>query len=533
MLETGSRMPAERVCAVETATFDGSDPRRTALFLVEVLVIMSVIVELSQRFASGSRRLSFSQCASAFLSCSSDSSALSHSSKRHQGTAVRREPFAPLQNKTPQWMSADEAVKKLLKTGDKVFVHGAAMTPLTLVEAMTEHGKKAGLKKVEVCHIHTEGPALYTRPDCQGIFRSNSFFIGANCRETVNAGRGDFVPIFLSEIPLLFSQNIIKLDVALVQVTPPDEHGFCSLGSSVDCVRAALQNAKFVIGQVNKHVPRTFGDGIIHVSHFDALVESHRDLPEHAPKKRSAVEDKIGELIAHELVEDGATLQMGIGSIPDAVLASLLNHKDLGVHSEMFSDGIIPLVENGNITNSLKALQPGKIVGAFAVGTRKLFDFMHNNPFVVMADVTYTNRTHLIAMNPKVTAINSCIEVDLTGQVVADSIGTRMFSGVGGQVDFLRGAALSTDGRGKPILALASSTNKGESKIVPLLKPGGGVVTTRAHVHYIVTEYGIAYLFGKNLRQRAHALIQVSHPDHREALEKAAFERLKCMPSAD
>jgi acyl-CoA hydrolase len=278
-------------------------------------------------------------------------------------------------------------------------------------------------------------------------------------------------------------------------------------------------------------VPRTFGDGLIHVSHFDALIESHRDLPEHAPKKRSAVEDKIGSLIAKELVEDGATLQMGIGSIPDAVLASLGDHHELGVHSEMFSDGIIPLVEKGCITNSRKVLQPGKIVGSFAVGTRKLFDFMHNNPFVVMADVCYTNTTHLIAMNPKVTAINSCIEVDLTGQVVADSIGTRMFSGVGGQVDFLRGAAIGTDGKGKPILALPSVTNKGESKIVSILKPGGGVVTTRAHVHYVVTEHGIAFLFGKNLRQRAHALIQIAHPDHREALEKEAFKRLKCMPS--
>ncbi|XP_064099010.1 4-hydroxybutyrate coenzyme A transferase-like [Macrobrachium nipponense] len=441
------------------------------------------------------------------------------------------EPFHPLK-RAPVWTSAAEAVS-VIKSGDVVFVHGAAATPLKLVKAMTEHGKSSQLKDVTVCHIHTEGPALYAQPDCEGIFRANSFFIGSNCRKTVNDGRGDFVPIFLSEIPILFHREIIKIDVALVQVSPPDKHGFCSLGTSVDCARAAVQNAKYIIGQVNPCMPRTFGDGVIHKSHFDAMVDGIENLPEHKPKERSEVDNQIGKLIADNLVVNGATLQMGIGNIPDAVLASLKGHKDLGIHSEMFSDGVVDLTEAGCITNAHKTFQPGKIVGSFIVGTRRLFDFVDNNPFVTMCDVSFVNNIPIIAENPKVTAINSCIEVDLTGQVVSDSIGTRMYSGVGGQVDFLRGAAVCRDGLGKPILAMPSVTSRGESKIVPFLKQGGGVVTTRAHVHYLVTEWGIAYLFGKNLRQRAAALIQIAHPDHRESLEKAAFERLKCMPSLD
>ncbi|KAG0715608.1 4-hydroxybutyrate coenzyme A transferase [Chionoecetes opilio] len=409
------------------------------------------------------------------------------------------EPFHPLKRQ-PAWRTAEEAVS-VIKSGDVVFVHGAAATPLRLVEAMTQHGKAGGLKGVSVCHIHTEGQAPYTEPDCEGIFRSNSFFIGSNCRLAINEGRADYVPIFLSEIPLLFHRNIINIDVALVQVNP--------------CM------------------PRTFGDGVIHKSHFDAMVDGLASLPEHVPKPRSEVENEIGRLIADELVDNGATLQMGIGNIPDAVLDSLKGHRDLGIHSEMFSDGVVELVEAGCVTNTHKAFHPGKIVGSFLVGTRRLFDFVDNNPFVVMCDVSFVNNIPVIAKNPRVTAINSCIEVDLTGQVVSDSIGTKMYSGVGGQVDFLRGAAVGRDGLGKPILAMPSTTSRGESKIVPFLKQGGGVVTTRAHLHYLVTEYGIAYLFGKNLRQRAHHLIRIAHPDHREALEKAAYERLHCMPSPD
>jgi acyl-CoA hydrolase len=444
--------------------------------------------------------------------------------------AYSAEPFHPIPGKQPSRVTAEEAVS-VLKSGDNVYVHGIAATPTFLLKAMTEHGKKNKLSDIQTMHIHIEGPAPHTEPDCAGIFRDNSLFIGANCRKAVNEGRADSTPVFLGEIPLLFQRRIINIDVALIMVSPPDEHGFCSLGTSVDCTRAAIQNAKYIIAQSNKNLPRTFGDGLIHMSHIDAMVEGNMPLVERHTSKPTEVEEKIGNLIAENLVDEGATLQMGIGSIPDAILAKLKNHRDLGVHSEMFSDGIIPLVECGAITNARKTLQTGKIVSAFAFGTKKLYDFMDNNPFILMCDLMFTNDVATIAQNPKVTAINSTIEVDITGQAVSDSIGTRQFSGVGGQVDFIRGAARSRDGLGKPILAMPSVTNKGESKIVPFIKEGGGVVSTRAHVHYIVTEYGIAYLFGKSLRQRAHALINIAHPDHREKLEKAAFARLKCMPS--
>jgi len=413
----------------------------------------------------------------------------------------------------------------------RVFVHGCAATPLTLLDALARHGLAAKLRNVEMIHIHTEGPGVYVQPEFNGIFRSNSLFIGANCRKAVSEGRADCTPIFLGEVPLLFRRKIINLDVALVSVSPPDEHGFCTLGPSVDTARAAVQNAKYIIGQVNVNMPRTFGDGVIHMSHFDAMVQADYPLPESHKTAPTPVEEKIGQLIADNLVQDGATLQMGIGSIPDAVLCKLSNHRDLGIHSEMFSDGIIELVRQGVVTNARKTIQTGKIVGGFAFGTKDLYNFMNNNPFVVMCDISFVNNVSVVSQNPRVTAINSCIEVDLTGQVCSDSIGTRMYSGVGGQIDFMRGAALCTDGQGKPILAMPSQTNKGESKIVPILKEGAGVVTTRAHVHYLVTEYGIAHLFGKNLRQRAYELIRISHPDHREILEKAAFERLKVMPS--
>lgn len=441
-----------------------------------------------------------------------------------------KEPAQPLGNRQPKWMSAEEALS-VVKSGDTVFVQGAAATPRVLVPALAEYGKKAGLKDVTVCHIHTEGAAEYTKPEYKDIFRSNSFFVGANCREPINSGRADFVPIFLSEIPLLFHRKLVPVDVALVQVTPPDNHGYCSLGTSVDCTRAALQHSKYAIAQVNSRLPRTFGDATVHVTQFDALVEGEKELPEHKAEALTDVEINIGKLIAENLVENGATLQMGIGSIPDAVLASLRGHKDLGIHSEMFSDGVVDLVNLGCINNKYKALHTGKIVGSFTIGSRKLFDFMDNNPFVVMLNVDYVNHTDNIAINPKMTAINSCIEVDLTGQVCSDSIGTRIYSGVGGQIDFLRGAGMGKDGKGKPILAMPSTTSRGESKIVPFIKQGGGIVTSRSHIHYLVTEYGIAFLFGKNIRQRAYALIQIAHPKHREALEKAAFERLKCMPS--
>lgn len=441
------------------------------------------------------------------------------------------EPAHPT-NKEPKWMSAEEAMN-YVKSGSTVFIQGAAATPRALVPALAQHGKKNKLKNVKVHHIHTEGAGEYLEPDCEGIFRSNSLFTAANCRKPIAEGRADFTPIFLGDIPQLFFRGIIKPNVSLVQVTPADQHGYHSLGTSVDVVRAALQHSEYIIGQVNSHVPRTQGDALVHTSHFDALVKGELELPEHKVPVLSDVEKAIGKHIADNLVEDGATLQMGIGAIPDAVLAQLKGHKDMGVHSEMFSDGLVELVKAGAVTNRLKKICPGRILASFAVGTKNLFNFMDDNPFLVMKTIDYVNKEFNIAQNPKVTAINSCIEVDLVGQVCSDSIGTRVYSGFGGQVDFIRGAALGLDGKGKPILAMASTTKKGETKIVPFLKEGAGVVTTRAHTHFIVTEYGIAELFGRNYRQRAYALIQIAHPDHRAALEKAAFERLKCMPSPD
>ncbi|EEB17172.1 4-hydroxybutyrate coenzyme A transferase, putative, partial [Pediculus humanus corporis] len=412
---------------------------------------------------------------------------------------------------------------------DLVFAQGAAATPQHLLQVMTDYGKAEKLKNITVCHMHTEGPAPYALPENADVFRSCSFFMGANVRKGVAEGTSDCIPIFLSEIPKLFHRGIYKPDIALIHVSPPDEHGYCSLGTSVDCVKSALVYSKTVIAQVNPQMPRTFGDSMIHSSHIDYMVNVDTPLPVHGGKPPTEVESKIGKLIAENLVENGATLQMGIGNIPDAVLLSLTNHKDLGIHTEMFSAGVIDLMEKGCITNNMKPIHRGKIVSSFLIGPKKLYDFVHNNPIVEMLEVDYTNSTFIISQMPKMTAINSCIEVDLTGQVVSDSIGTRMYSGFGGQVDFIRGASEARDGLGKPILAFPSSA-KGISKIAPFIKEGAGVVTTRAHVGYLVTEYGIADLFGKTLRQRAYALIQIAHPDHRENLEKAAFKRLKTMP---
>jgi acyl-CoA hydrolase len=355
-------------------------------------------------------------------------------------------------------------------------------------------------------------------------FRDKSFFTGPNARQGIAEGYADYVPVFLSEIPLLFRRRAQPVNVALIQVSPPDAHGFCSLGPSVDVSRAAVQVADAIVAQVNSHMPRTHGDGIVHVSHLDAVVESHVPLPSRAKAAPSPVEDRIGKIIAENLVQDGATLQMGIGAIPDAVLAALGDHKDLGIHTEMFSDGVIPLVESGVITNGRKSNDAGKIVTSFAVGSQRLYDFIDDNPFVVFYGVDVTNDTSRIKTEYRVTAINSAIEVDLTGQVVSDSIGTRIYSGVGGQVDFIRGAGLCPEGR--PIIALPSTTRRGESRIVSILKPGGGVVTTRAHVHYVVTEYGIAELWGKSLRERAAALINIAHPDHRDGLRHEAQKHL-------
>ena len=417
--------------------------------------------------------------------------------------------------------SAADALSRV-KSGDRVFVHGVAAAPKSLISALVERAGE--LRNVEIVHLHTEGEAPYSRPEFQQSFRVNAFFVGANVREAVNSGRGDYVPVFLSEIPALFRKGVLPIDVALVNVSPPDKHGFCSLGVSVDIARAAVDCAKTVIAQINPQMPRTIGDALVPLKRIDAFVEVDEPLHEVAMPRLTAVDEAIGRNVA-ERIEDGATLQMGIGSIPNAVLAALRDHRDLGVHTEMFSDGLIELVESGVITGTKKVKHPGKIVAGFVMGTRRLYDFVDDNPQVLMLDIGYVNDSAVIRRNPKVTAVNSAIEVDLTGQVCADSIGTRLYSGVGGQMDFIRGASLSEGG--KPIIALPSTTSRGESKIVPFLKQGAGVVTTRAHVHYIVTEYGVADLYGKNLKQRAAELTRIAHPDHRESLERLAFERLQ------
>ena len=417
----------------------------------------------------------------------------------------------------PHYVTAEEAVKNI-RSGERVFLHSAAATPQLLVDALTARGHELG--GVELVSIHTEGAAPYLDPRFDGIFHLNTFFVGANTRAAVANGMASYVPVFLSEIPGLFRSGRMPLDVALIQVSPPDKHGFCSLGVSVDITNAAIETARHVIAQVNENMPRVHGSGIIHVSAMDALVRCDNPIFEMVPPPPSPIESKIGAFIA-ELVEDGATLQTGIGGIPDAALRSLRGHRDLGMHSEMFSDGVMELVECGALTGRKKVKQSGKIVAGFCMGSRALYDFVDDNPLIEMRDISYVNDTAVIRTNPRVTAINSALEVDITGQVCADSLGSNQYSGVGGQVDFIRGAALSPGG--KPIIALTSLTSRGQSKIVSRLKPGASVTTSRAHVHYVVTEYGVAYLYGKNLRQRASALIAIAHPNHREQLEREAY----------
>ncbi len=424
-----------------------------------------------------------------------------------------------MDNQILDYVSAQEAVKSI-KSGDRVFIHSVAAAPQELIGAMTAAAPE--LCGVEIVHLHTEGTAPYAAPAYAKSFRTNALFVGDNIREAVQAGRADYVPVFLSEVPRLFRKGVLPLDVALIQVSPPDRHGYCSLGVSVDVSLAAVQVARKVIAQVNPYMPRTYGDGLLHVSRLHAAVRSETPLPQRPVRAPGAVEQAIARHCAG-LIEDGATLQMGIGAIPDAVLAALTSHRRLGVHTEMFSDGVIELVRRGVITGEDKVIEPRRIVAGFVHGTQQLYDFIHENPSVHLHDISYVNDTAIIRQNPKVTAINSAIEVDLTGQVCADSIGSRQYSGVGGQMDFIRGAALSEGG--KPIIALPSTSHKGLSRIVPLLQPGAGVTTTRAHVHYIVTEHGVANLYGKNLRQRARALIDIAHPAHRAALAQAAGER--------
>ncbi|WP_028789166.1 acetyl-CoA hydrolase/transferase family protein [Terrimonas ferruginea] len=420
------------------------------------------------------------------------------------------------------YSSPAEAVQHI-KSNDRVFIHGSAATPLTLVQALLARGGE--ITNVELVAISTFGHIDWDHPHIRKNFYLNSLFVSGNVREWVNSESGDYVPVFLSEIPNLFRNGYLPLDVALVQVSPPDIHGYCSLGTSIDAARCAVQVATKVIAQVNPNMPRTHGDGQVHVSRFASMIWDESSLPEvNYAEKVDAASLRIGEHVAG-LIEDGSTLQTGIGAIPDAVLAQLGNHKGLGIHTEMFSDGIVPLVEKGVITNEHKKVHPGKIVTSFIAGTRKVYDFVHDNPAVAFMDVSFVNDTSVIRRNPKAVAINSAIEVDLTGQVCADSIGIYQYSGIGGQMDFMRGASLSEGG--KPVIALPSVTSKGISRIVPLLKPGAGVVTTRGHVHYIVTEYGVVNLYGKNMEQRARLLISIAHPDQRDMLERAYFERFR------
>ncbi len=420
-----------------------------------------------------------------------------------------------------KYISGAEAVK-LVNSGNRIFFQGAAMTPVSLIKNLCQRYKE--LQNVEILQLHTEGEALYTQEPYSAAFNVNSCFVGSNVRKAVNKPSGDYIPIFLSEVHQLFRRNILPIDVAFIQVSPPDKHGYCSLGTSVDVTLPAIECAKKVVAQVNPYVPRTHGDGIIHVNQLDAMVEVNEPIYATSIKEPSEIEKKIGKHVAN-LIEDGATLQMGIGGIPNVVLNNLTNHKNLGIHTEMFSDGILPLIEKGVINGKEKAVKNGKIVTCFAIGSQKLYDFIDDNPIVHFKEAAYTNDTSLIRRNPKVTAINSAIEIDVTGQVCADTIGKFQYSGVGGQMDFIRGASLSPGG--KAILAMPSVTSKGISKIVPFLKEGAGVTTTRAHVHYIATENGVVNLFGKSLQQRAKALISIAHPDHQEELEKASYERFK------
>ena len=422
-----------------------------------------------------------------------------------------------------KYVSAAEAVK-VIKNGDRIYVQAAAATPTVLTKALAERASE--LKNVEVCHLHTEGEAPYANPELKDSFHVNSFFIGANVRHTLAAGNGSYTPVFLSELPLLFRKNVVKLDVAFIHVSPPDIHGYCSLGVSVEATVAAIENAKIVIAQVNPQMPRTFGDGILHISEIDYLVDVDVPIFAHDVAPFTAEEEKIGEYIA-SLVEDKSTLQMGIGSIPNAALSKLTNHKDLGLHTEMFSDGVIDLIENDVINCNYKGTLRGRALATFLIGSRRLYDFVHDNPFIEMKESSMVNDTARIRKNPKMVSINSAIEVDVTGQVCADSIGSRMYSGVGGQMDFIRGASLSEGG--KPIIALPSVTRRGESRIVPFLKQGAGVVTTRSHVHYIITENGIADLYGKTLSQRVKEMVKIAHPDHQEWIDKAYFEMIKCL----
>ena len=409
--------------------------------------------------------------------------------------------------------SADQAVSAI-RSGDRVYVHPGCAAPAVLTEALLK--RAPSLHDVEILHLLTFGKADYTLPQYDGHFRHNALFMGANVREAVVAGRADYTPIMLGEIEKLFCSGEMPIDTVLMQLSSPDEYGYMSLGVGVDCTLNAARCARHVIAEVNRRMPRVHGDSFLHVSKVEAIVETDRPLLELKPEPFTELQARIGEHVA-SLIPDGATLQVGIGGIPDAVLACLGDKRDLGIHSEMCSDGVIALIEAGVINGERKSIHRGKVVVGFVLGTDKLFRFIHENPIFELHPTQYTNDPFVIAQNERMIAINSAIQVDLTGQVCSDSIGTRPYSGIGGQLDFIRGAARSKGG--KPIIALPATAKNGTiSRIVPMLDSGAGVVTTRADVHYVVTEYGVAYLHGKTLRQRAEALIAIAHPKFRDEL---------------
>ena len=422
-------------------------------------------------------------------------------------------------------MSAREALR-CVESHMRVYIQPGCAEPETLVGALIERGPF--VRDVEIVHLLTMGRADYIAPEMAGHFRHNAMFIGGNVRDAINDGRADYTPIFLSEIESLFESGEMVIDVALIQVSPPDSHGFCSFGVGVDTTLTAAKKARFVIAQVNNQMPRTYGDSFIHVSDIDALVESSRPLCELPKHEISDLHLAIARNVA-TLIEDGSTIQTGIGGIPDAVLLYLKDRKDLGVHTELLSDNIIPLIESGVVNGRRKTLHPRKVVLAFALGTKKLFDFVNDNPIFEFHPNAYTNNPILIAQNDRMVAINSALQIDITGQVCADSIGTYFYSGIGGQVDFIRGSTRSKGG--KPIIAIPSTAkNDTISRIVPTLDPGAGVVTSRGAVHYVVTEFGVAYLHGRSIRQRAEALIQIAHPEFRNQLYEYC-ERTKWLNS--
>lgn len=419
------------------------------------------------------------------------------------------------------YVTAEQALS-VIQSGNRIFVQGSACTPVYLLKELAKQSQR--LQNVEIVSITLQGDIEIQKPQYNNAFHINSLFVSDPVREAVREGRADYIPAFLSDIPDMF-RSVLPIDVALVQVSAPDKHGYCTLGLSVDVTRTAVDTARYIIAQVNPQMPRTHGDAMIHTDRFHAMVFNENPLFEvDYGSKVTETELQIGKNVA-ELIDDGSTLQVGIGTIPDAVLRSLYGHRNLGMHTEMCSDGIIDLYEKDIINNSKKKIHPHKLVTSFAIGTRKLYDYVNDNPSFAFLDIDYVNDPHVIRRNPKVMAINSAIEVDVTGQICADSIGACQYSGIGGQMDFMRGAALSEGG--KAMIAITSRTKKGQSRIVAALLPGAGVVTTRGHIHYVITEYGVAYLYGKNLRQRARALIDIAHPLDRDNLYRQCCERFK------